>query len=61
MSMIETIPVTVAAGPPSIQVSTNWPNAILGNGSITSMVAMTQAQYDALGTPDPTTYYVIIA
>jgi hypothetical protein len=33
-------------------------DAVIGDG-ITDVVALTQAEYDALGTPDPTTLYVI--
>lgn len=33
--------------------------AIMGDGSITDLVAKTQAEYDALGTKDPTTQYTI--
>jgi hypothetical protein len=34
--------------------------AIVGDGSITTMRAVTQAAYNALGTPDPNTFYAII-
>jgi hypothetical protein len=34
-------------------------NLITGDGSIETIVALTQAAYDAIVTPDPTTWYVI--
>lgn len=34
-------------------------NAVIGNGSITSIVALTQAEYNAIGSPSATTLYII--
>ena len=41
------------------EVSSAVSNKISGNGSITSVVEVTQAQYNAL-TPNATTLYVIV-
>ena len=37
----------------------NMQSAVIADGTITHIVALTQAAYDALGTPDPTTLYVV--
>lgn len=34
-------------------------NVLTGDGSVNCIVAMTQAEYDALETKDPTTLYII--
>lgn len=44
--------------PDNAVVSDN--TGITGADRITNMVSLTQAEYDAIGTPDPTTYYVIV-
>lgn len=35
-------------------------NAVVSDGSVAQVIKLTQAEYDALGTPDPETLYVVV-
>lgn len=45
----------------TIEAATQGVDVIGGNGTITAIIALTQAEYDLIAEPSETTYYLIVA